>query len=172
MLSSVSGEFHRYNRLLQRAVDQVSDEQFFLPLADGQNSIAILVKHLGGNLASRFTDFLTSDGEKSWRNRDQEFVVKESRADIMDVWHRGFSVLEAQLNLLTDEDMNREITIRGQTLTVSDALCRSLAHVSYHIGEIVQLCRYHAGTSWQYLSIPPNKSEEYNANPTLEKPAT
>ncbi len=171
MISSIQGEFARYERLLKQAVQQIDDDAFFAPLREGQNSVAVLVKHLGGNLISRFTDFRTSDGEKEWRNRDSEFIVQATRDDVMELFAKGYAILSSELAALNDSDIHAFVTIRGQQLTISDALCRSLAHMSYHVGEIVQLCRYHKGDDWEYLSIPPNQSDAYNANPTLEKPS-
>ncbi len=164
------GEYKRYKGLLENAVAQVSDEDFFRQIGETSNSIAIIVKHLAGNLLSRFTDFLTTDGEKEWRQREAEFDASgASRAELMDLWQRAWKVLENNVFSLSPEDMSRTVTIRGVAFTVEEALARSLAHFSYHVGQIVYLAKHFAGDRWQYLTIPPGKSTEYNQNPTMEK---
>lgn len=152
---------------------QVSDATLNrVPMEDG-NSIAMIVRHVSGNLASRFTDFLTDDGEKPWREREQEFAPCELRRDEVEaIWRAGWSVLELQLAALTDADLARVVTIRQQPLTVHAALCRSLAHVAYHAGQIVLLARMSAQESWTSLSIPRGGTTAYNANPTREKAPT
>ncbi len=164
------GEYKRFKGLLENAMEQVSDEDFFRELGATSNSIATIVKHLAGNLLSRFTDFLTSDGEKAWRDRESEFEVGElSRAELMEKWGQAWKVLEENVFSLGPEDMSRTVTIRGVSFTVEEALARSLAHFSYHVGQVVYLAKYFADRNWQYLTIPPGKSAEYNQNPTKEK---
>jgi hypothetical protein len=149
---------------------QVSDEALNRVPGDECNSIAMIVRHVGGNLASRFTSFLSEDGEKPWRERDAEFETRAyGRAEAEEWWARGWGVLERVVGALTDGDLGRTVQIRGQAMTVHSALCRSLAHVSYHVGQIVLLARADAGAGWQSLSIPKGKSAEYNRNPTREK---
>jgi hypothetical protein len=139
-------------------------------VADG-NSIAMIVRHVGGNLASRFTDFLTSDGEKPWRNRDNEFEEGGySRAEVQEAWKTGFDIVERELGRLTEDDLRREVAIRGVSLTVHEALCRSIAHTAMHTGQIILLAKIAAGAQWKTLSIPKGQSAQYNLNPTLEKP--
>jgi hypothetical protein len=139
-------------------------------VAPNGNSIAMLVRHLGGNLASRFTDFLTADGEKPWRNRDDEFADGVySRAEVDEAWRAGWDVLRRELAALTDADLERQVTIRGQGLTVHAALCRSLAHAAMHVGQIILLARIVATDEWKWISIPKGQSQQYNQNPTLEK---
>lgn len=163
-LDSYRAAYQRYYNLLHKSLEQVHDEDFFRTLAPETNSIAILVKHLGGNFRSRFTDFLHSDGEKPWRNRDSEFVVEGmSRADVMAVWQEGWDMLWQTLSMLEPTHLSQHITIREESITVEAALLRSLSHFSYHVGEIVFLARHFRHNDWQYLSIAPNQSEAFNA---------
>lgn len=173
MIQDFVDEYRRYRQLGERAMAQVSDATLNrVPMEDG-NSIAMIVRHVSGNLASRFTDFLTDDGEKPWREREQEFAPCELRRDEVEaIWRAGWSVLELQLAALTDADLARVVTIRQQPLTVHAALCRSLAHVAYHAGQIVLLARMSAQESWTSLSIPRGGTTAYNANPTREKAPT
>lgn len=163
-------EYQRYRLLGEKAIAQASDGALnHVPVADG-NSIAMLVRHVSGNLASRFTDFLTSDGEKATRDRDSEFAEGFwSRAEVMGAWASGFDVVEQQLAALTDADLSRTVAIRGVPLSVHDALCRSVAHTAMHTGQIVLLARIEAGERWQTLSIARGQSAQYNLNPALEK---
>jgi hypothetical protein len=165
-------EYARYRAAGEKAMAQVSDEALnHIPVVEG-NSIAMIARHVGGNLASRFTDFLTTDGEKPWRDRDSEFSEGPFiRADAQAVWARGFDILAAELGTLSDQDLERDVRIRGVELTVHEALCRSLAHMATHVGQIVLLAKIAAGGSWQTLSIPKGQSAQYNANPQLEKAA-
>jgi hypothetical protein len=135
------------------------------------NSIAQVVWHMSGNFASRFTDFLSSDGEKPWRAREEEFAARAvSKPDCLAKWQAGWTVLLDTLATLTDEDLARTVFIRGQPLLVRDALLRSLAHASYHVGQIVYVAKSIRGGAWDYLTIPPGGSDAYNRNPTFEKP--
>jgi hypothetical protein len=119
---------------------------------------------VSGNLQSRFTDFLSSDGEKPWRRRDEEFESRTvTRAELMAKWNQGWAVLFQTLGVLEDGDLSREVTIRSQRLSVNDALHRALAHMSYHVGQIVYLAKSMRGKDWKYLSIPPGQSDAYNA---------
>ncbi len=164
------GEYRRFKGLLEKAIEQVSDEDLFREIGETSNSIATIVNHLAGNLLSRFTDFLTSDGEKPWRDRESEFHVGElDRAALMEKWGRAWKVLEENVFSLGAADMRQTVTIRGVSFTVEEALARSLAHFSYHVGQVVYLAKYFSGEKWQYLTIPPGKSAEYNRNPTKEK---
>ena len=164
------GEYERYNRLLMGSLKQLSDEEFFKQLSPSSNSVAIIMKHLSGNWTSRFTDFLTTDGEKPWRNRETEFdVTGLSRAELMDKWDKAWELLNESVFSLTKDDLQKTITIRGVSLTVEDALMRSITHFSHHVGEIVFLAKYLKGDDWKYLSIAPGGSDAYNKNPTLEK---
>ena len=130
------------------------------------NSIAVLVWHISGNLKSRFTDFLTTDGEKPWRRRDEEFVARGvSRAELMAKWEDGWRVLLGTLAAMNDEDLSRPITIRQEAMPAHHALYRALAHVAYHVGQIVYLAKAARGDAWTFLTIPPGKSEEFNKRP-------
>ncbi|MFT4537804.1 MAG: hypothetical protein ACI841_001310 [Planctomycetota bacterium] len=146
------------------------DEVLHQPLSADGNSLAVLFQHIGNNLRSRFTDFLTTDGEKSWRHRDQEFVEGGAvRAALLAQWNEGWSTLEATLSSLSAEDMSRDVRIRDVPLRVDAALLRSLAHVAYHVGQVVQLARHLYGDDWQSLSIPRGDSIAYRQNPTKER---
>jgi hypothetical protein len=163
-------EYARYRALGEKAMEQVPDEALNRVLAPDGNSLAVLARHIGGNLVSRFTNFLTEDGEKPWRNRDSEFDAGTfTRAHLVDAWKTGWTVIESELARLTDPDLERFVTIRGQELTVHAALCRSLAHVAMHVGQIILLSRMLATAPWQSLSIPRGQSQQYNRNPTLEQ---
>ena len=125
------------------------------------NSLAVICWHISGNLESRFTDFLTSDGEKPWRDREQEFAARSvSRAELKAKWERGWGVLGSALAGLADADLSKTVTIRGQALAVHEALYRALAHISYHVGQVVFLAKHFAGSNWTSLSIPKNRSAE------------
>jgi len=129
-----------------------------------------VVWHVAGNLQSRFTDFLTSDGEKPWRHRETEFEDRQvSREELIEKWEAGWRTLFDALGPLADDDLSRSITIRGVPLTVCEALHRSLAHASYHVGQMTYIGKMLRGEEWAYLSIPPGGSAAYNANPVLEK---
>jgi hypothetical protein len=170
MLKDLSDEYSRYRRIGEKALQQVSDEALNEVLSADNNSIAMIVRHLSGNLLSRFTDFQTSDGEKPWRDRDSEFEeTTYDRRDVEQMWAQGWEVLEAAISELTDENLQRNIYIRGQTWTIHAALCRSLAHVSYHIGQIVLSARILNAGNWEWIGIPKGQSREYNRNPTKEK---
>ncbi|RMG66384.1 MAG: DUF1572 domain-containing protein [Calditrichaeota bacterium] len=163
-------EYRRYRKLLEGALAQVSDDNFFRRLDEQDNSIAVILNHISGNLLSRFTDFLTSDGEKPWRNRESEFRVEGmTRTALMEKWDRAWKVLEGSVFSLGPQEMQKVVTIRGVRFSVEEALARSLAHFSYHVGQIVYLARHFSGTAWEYLTIPPGQSEQYNENPDKEK---
>jgi len=170
MIKDFVGEYARYRSIGQKALQQVSDDALNSVLSADNNSLAVLVRHISGNLISRFTDFLGSDGEKPWRDRDSEFHdAHYDRSEVERMWAEGWDVLETELSRLSDEHLQQHVNIRGQAWTVHDALCRSLAHVSYHVGQIVLLARILNGGDWQWISIPKGKSREYNLNPTKEK---
>ena len=171
-IDSIRAEFQRYRMLAERALEQVPEGLLNTPGFTGGNSLAVIVWHVSGNLRSRFTDFLTDDGEKPWRNRDEEFVSRDVARDVLnEKWKSGWTVLFDAIDPLTDADLHRRVQIRGQSLTVHDALHRSLAHVSYHVGQIVYMAHAHRGDGWKYLSIPPGGSAAYNAAPSGETPA-
>jgi hypothetical protein len=171
IVGSIEGEYRRYKALGEAAIDQLSDEQLSLVSGSGGNSVTTLGWHISGNLASRFTDFLQSDGEKSWRDRDSEFVQRTvSRAELLEKWGKGWTVLFGSLGDLDDGHLRAIVKIRDQPLTVHEALHRSLAHTSYHVGQMVFLAKALLGTDWRYLSVPPGGSAGYNKNPVAEKP--
>jgi hypothetical protein len=170
VIDSIEGEYRRYKSLGEGTVEQLSHEELVVHGSPESLSISTIVWHVAGNLQSRFTDFLTSDGEKPWRNRETEFEDRRvGREELIDKWEAGWSALFDALERLTDEDLGRTITIRGQPLTVCEALHRSLAHASYHVGQMTYIGKMLKGEEWSYLSIPPGGSVAYNASPTLEK---
>lgn len=155
--------FHYYKRLAEGAIAQVSDEQLSLALDPEMNSIALIVKHLAGNMCSRWTDFLTTDGEKPWRNRDCEFETPpQSRAELMELWDKGWTIFFAAIEPLTDADLSRTVTIRGEVHSVMQAINRQLAHYPYHCGQIVFLAKHLQSANWHSLSVPRGHSQEFN----------
>jgi hypothetical protein len=170
VVASIEGEFQRYKTLAEAAIEQLADGDLTARSAGG-NSVAILVQHIAGNLTSRFTDFLTSDGEKPWRDRETEFADRGAvRAQMLEQWQDGWQTLFGSLASLSDDQLDATVSIRGVSLSVVEALHRSLAHVSYHVGQIVFIGKAARGSEWKYLSIPPGQSTAYNADPKLEKP--
>jgi len=162
LIDSIRGEYQRYKSLGEGAVRQVTDDELSKPGPNGSSSLAIVCWHLSGNLRSRFTDFLTTDGEKPWRNREEEFDERAvSRAEFLAKWEEGWRVLFAALDGLTDEHLGGSVTIRGQALKVHEALHRSLAHASYHVGQMVYLAKAFRGDQWTSLSIPRGQSQSY-----------
>lgn len=171
IIDDIAGEYRRYRLLGEKALAQMPEAALNHIPADDANSAAMIVYHVSGNLRSRFTDFLTADGEKPWRVRDEEFENREcTRAEVDAKWAAGWDVLEAQLAGLVDAQLMQTVTIRQQPLTVHAALCRSLSHVSNHVGQIILLARMTVDTPWKSLSIPKGESVAYNAKPTNEKP--
>jgi len=171
VVASIEGEYRRYKQLGEAAFAQVADEQLGVSGEAGGNSIAALVWHVSGNLASRFTDFLHSDGEKPWRDRESEFERRTvARAELDAKWEQGWRVLLSALAGLTDAHLAQPVAIRGVALPVVDALHRSLAHTAYHVGQIVFLAKALRGGEWKWLTIPPGGSGAYNQNPAHEKP--
>ena len=160
-------EFKRTKALADAAISQITTEQFFSAPSEGDNSIAIIVKHVGSNLLSRWTDFLTSDGEKPGRNRDREFEIAagDTQQSLMQQWDSGWAALFSALEPLNDADIDRTVTIRGEPFTVLQAINRQLTHYPYHVGQIVYVAKHYAGNSWRSLSIPKGKSAEFNAKP-------
>jgi hypothetical protein len=156
-LSAIELEYRRYKSLGDESIAQLRDDE--LSIASGQgNSVATLLQHVGGNLKSRFTVFLTTDGEKPDRHREAEFAHRQrSRAELLAIWEEGWGVLTAALESLNDDDLPREVLIRREPHTVAQALTRSLAHTSSHVGQIVLLAKTIRGGEWRYLSIPPAK---------------
>jgi hypothetical protein len=157
------GVFHYYKKLAERAMAQCPDDALFTSIDAESNSIAIIVKHMSGNMRSRWTDFLTTDGEKPDRNRDTEFEdAPKTRTELMEMWDRGWKYVFDALTPLTDEDVDRKITIRTESHSVMQAINRQVAHYSYHVGQIVFLAKHLAADRWQTLSVPKKKSAEFN----------
>lgn len=152
--------FRQYKTLAERAMAQVSDDQLFAPLDEDGNSIAIIVKHMVGNMRSRWIDFLTTDGEKPDRDRDSEFVdPPETREALLRAWEHGWRCVFEALEPLSDADLGRRVTIRGEAHSVMQAINRQVGHYADHIGQIILLARHYAGAGWQSLSIPKNRSQ-------------
>ncbi len=162
-IAAIINAFEANKRLADRAVEQVPDDKLHVALDANTNSIAVIMKHVAGNLTSRWTDFLTTDGEKPGRNRDDEFVdTFRIRAELLDCWERGWACLLTTLKALKAEDFGKTVMIRGEPHSVPLALERSLGHTCYHIGQIVQVARVHAGDKWNTLTIPRGGSEQFN----------
>jgi uncharacterized damage-inducible protein DinB len=156
-------EFLKYKTLAEQAIAQIEGGQLAAAPNGGGNSIATICWHVAGNLRSRFTDFLTSDGEKPWRKRDEEFEPREvTREELLAKWETGWAALVGALDGLTDANLSDTITIRQEPMTVLTALLRSLAHTSAHVGQIVYAAKALKGQEWGYLSIPPGQSEQFN----------
>lgn len=162
-LIGIIKQFEYYQSLGERTFAQLSDEELFWQYNDASNSIAITVNHLWGNMLSRWTDFLTSDGEKDWRNRDSEFEsVIKSREEMLAKWKEGWACLFDALNSVDEDNLDTPIYIRNQAHTIVDAVERQLAHYAYHVGQIVYIGRMLKGDDWVSLSIPKGKSAEFN----------
>lgn len=162
-MSAIMNAFEANKRLADRAVEQVPDDKLHVALDGNTNSIAVIMKHVAGNLTSRWTDFLTTDGEKPGRNRDDEFVgTFGSRAEVLECWERGWACLLAALAGLTRDDLGKTVLVRGEPHTVPLAMERSLGHTCYHVGQIVQVARILAGEGWNTLTIPRGGSDQFN----------
>ena len=170
-LDEVRRQFRGHKRLAEGAMAQLKDEELFVALDPESNSIAILVKHLAGNMRSRFTDFLTTDGEKPDRNRDQEFELNSAstRVDVMRWWEEGWARVFATLEALKPEDIMRTVTVRGEPHTVMQAINRQIAHYAQHTGQIVFLAKHLRSNEWKTLSIPRGKSKDFNAQKDSQK---
>ena len=157
--------FRDNKKLAERAFTQVSDEDFFATIDSESNSIAVNVKHMAGNMLSRWTDFLTTDGEKPERNRDIEFVILHgtTKDEMIAYWEKGWRCVFDAIEPLGPEDLLRTVLIRGENHTVVQAINRQIAHYAYHTGQIVYLAKHFKSSEWQNLSVPRNKSAEFNA---------
>lgn len=157
--------FRAYKKLAEKAIAQVSDEEFFVTLDEESNSVAVIMKHMAGNMFSRWTDFLTSDGEKANRNRDMEFVIEPqtTKDDVIDYWERGWKCVFEALDPLRPEDFEKKVTIRGEEHTIVQAINRQMTHYAYHVGQIVFLAKHFRSAEWKSLSVPRNRSAEFNA---------
>ena len=155
--------FRNYKKLAERAIEQISDGEFDTTIDAESNSVALIVKHVAGNLRSRWTDFLTSDGEKDFRNRDAEFeMTGDTRESLMNFWNEGWQTLFDNIEPLTVEDFSKTVTIRGEPHTIVEAINRQLTHYAYHIGQIVFLAKHLKSSEWKTLSVPRNKSGQFN----------
>jgi len=162
-LDSVRKRFREYKSLGDKTFAQLGDDDFHFQPNQESNSIAIIVQHLHGNMLSRWTNFLTEDGEKIWRKRDEEFEAKQlDKEGVLQLWEEGWQVFLNSLDSLTAEDLSKNITIRSQPLVVIDAINRQLAHYSYHVGQITYLGRWRRGKDWRSLSIPKGGSVAFN----------
>lgn len=162
-LESVIKRFKDYKAMGEKTFDQLNNEEMHFQPNEESNSIAVIIQHLHGNMLSRWTNFLTEDGEKQWRKRDEEFELhKFSKEQLIDKWNEGWNVFIDTLESLTTNDLSKTITIRSQPLNVVDAVNRQLAHYSYHVGQIVYLGRWIRQSEWKSLSIAKNKSNEFN----------
>src|SRR5439155_13980379 len=157
--------FRYYKKLAERAFAQISDDDFFRTIDEESNSIAINIKHIAGNMLSRWTDFLTTDGEKPERNRDMEFVMlpETTKEEMLAYWEQGWAGLFGAIESLTPDDLMRTVAIRGEDHTVVQAINRQLTHYAYHVGQIVYLAKHFKSSEWKSLTVPKNKSVEFNA---------
>ncbi|MBA2250419.1 MAG: DUF1572 family protein [Chitinophagaceae bacterium] len=161
-LSSAIKRFREYKNLAEKAFGQITEADLFYQPNEESNSIAIIIQHLHGNMMSRWTDLLTTDGEKEWRQRDAEFEIQKlSKEEILIRWQQGWSCFLGALETLSESDLQKIIHIRKEPLTVIDAINRQLAHYSYHIGQIIYVARIIKNVAWETLSIPKNKSREF-----------
>ena len=162
-LEDISFSFRKHKELADKAVRQIEDEDFFKKPGEHSNSIAIVIKHVAGNLSSRWTDFLTTDGDKAWRDRDAEFIIgaDDTRERLLAAWEAGWSALFQTLNNLQEADLLKKVTIRREEHTVFQAIHRSLTHTSYHVGQIVYLSRLMAKEGWEWITIPPGQSQQW-----------
>jgi uncharacterized damage-inducible protein DinB len=173
LVNAIRAEYMRYKSLAEAAIRQLSEPELSIAGPSGGNSIAVICWHLSGNLRSRFTDFLTSDGEKPWRQREEEFATRTvSREELLAKWEQGWQAVLGTLDNLSDDQLGQTVTIRGQGMRVHEALQRSVAHAAYHVGQIVYLAKSLRGNEWSYLSIPPGGSDAYNKDPRFERAAT
>ncbi len=166
LLNDTRLQLRKLKEQADQAIAQVSDADLFAVLDPEANSIAIIMKHLAGNMRSRWTDFLTTDGEKPNRERDQEFILEggETRGQLIAMWEGGWKVFLDAVSSLTIADLGKTVHIRGQAHTVVEAINRQVIHYSAHVGQIVLLAKHYAGSNWHTLSIPRGKSKEFNAS--------
>jgi uncharacterized damage-inducible protein DinB len=164
-LTDALKSFKAYKKLAEKAIEQVKDDELFVTLDEEANSIAVVMKHIAGNMFSRWTDFLTTDGEKPDRHRDMEFVIlpETTKDDLTAYWQRGWQCVFDAIEPLTVADLEKKVFIRGEEHTVVQAINRQMTHYAYHIGQIVFLAKHFRSTEWKTLSVPKNKSAEFNA---------
>jgi hypothetical protein len=164
-LDDARSALRAYKKLADKAIAQMKDEEFFITLDEESNSVAVVMKHMAGNMFSRWTDFLTSDGEKPNRNRDMEFVIEPqtTKDDVIDYWERGWARVFEALEPLRPEDFEKTVMIRGEEHTIAEAINRQLMHYAYHVGQMVFLAKHFRSAAWTSLSIPKNRSAEFIA---------
>ena len=164
-LEDILFSFRKQKELAEKAFRQVADEGFFQKPGEHSNSIALIIKHVAGNLASRWTDFLTTDGDKPWRDRDAEFLLgpEDTRQNLLAAWEKGWAALFENLGKLEEADLLKKVTIRGEAHSVFQAIHRSLTHTSYHVGQILYLSRLMTKEGWQWITIPPGQSQHVKA---------
>ncbi len=171
-LDTVIRRLKYYKELGEKTFEQLEEKDFHYQPSSESNSIAIIVQHIAGNMLSRFTNFLTEDGEKDWRHRDDEFEVHNySKQQVIDFWNKGWSCCLATLELLTESDLEKTVYIRKEPLTVVDAINRQLAHYPYHIGQIIFIAKMIKDKEWKNLSIPKSHSLQYNTGSQVKDPA-
>jgi hypothetical protein len=163
-LTDALSSFRAYKKLADKAIAQAKDDELFIALDEESNSIAVVMKHMAGNMISRWTDFLTTDGEKPDRQRDMEFVIESdtTKDDLLAYWERGWKCVFAAVEPLTIDDFEKTVTIRGQSHTIVQAINRQMTHYAYHVGQIVFLAKHFRATEWQSLSVPRNRSAQFN----------
>ena len=163
-LDDTRSSFRAYKKLADKALAQLKDEEYFITLDEEANSVGVIMKHMAGNMLSRWTDFLTTDGEKPDRNRDMEFVIgpQASKDELLAFWERGWNCLHEALEQLQPADFNKQVMIRGEAHTIVQAINRQMTHYAYHIGQIVFLAKHFRSSAWQSLSIPRNRSAGFN----------
>jgi len=163
-LDDIRASFRAYKKLAEKGLAQIKDEEYFVTLDEESNSVAVIMKHMAGNMISRWTDFLTSDGEKTDRNRDQEFVIAAgtTKDEVFASWEQGWSCLLNTVESLQPADLDKEIFIRGKAHSVVQAINRQMTHYAYHIGQIVFLAKHIRSTEWKSLSVPRNSSAGFN----------
>ena len=164
-LESVKKQMLYYKTIAEKAMDQLEEEQLFLAINENTNAISIIIQHMSGNMLSRWIDFLSTDGEKEWRNRDAEFQTTiKTKEELLSLWNKGWDCFFSAINALTIEQLSTIIYIRNEGQTAMDAINRQLAHYPYHIGQIVFYAKMLKQTEWTSLSIPKNNSDSYNAD--------
>lgn len=161
-LESVIKRLASYKELGDKTFAQLSEDDFFYQPNEESNSIAIIIQHMAGNMLSRWTDFLTADGEKPWRSRDAEFNIRLNYQQLLDIWEKGWNCCLQALEELTEDDLTKTIHIRGEALLAVDAINRQLAHYPYHVGQIIYIAKILKNENWQSLSIAKGKSAEFN----------
>ena len=166
LMNGMIKQFQYYKQLGEKTFSQLSEQDLFWQYNENSNSIAIIVNHLSGNMLSRWTDFLTTDGEKEWRNRDEEFEAQiQSKDELLEKWQRGWNCMfDALKRIKKEEDLEQVIYIRNEGHTVIEAINRQLAHYPYHVGQILFIGKLLKDAEWNSLSIPKNKSSDYNQN--------